>query len=342
MADLNIAENVSGWLNVDQPLWLLTVLIPLALLIVRLLRKRRINEYRRFRNPDVLDETLVSKQAKWPSRFVTTTLLLSMVAMAFVSARPVNNTIQTQEKALLIWVYDASESMTTVDVATDDGDLVSRLDASIAALENSLPNTPEEAYKLLVSFAGPEEVEVNLPTLNPEELLAQADSIQRGERTATDFGLERAVAACQQFFNSQDDYPCEVFLLSDGECNPRPACKLRSESIATEAADKGIVIHTVSWGDPSSEYRPNPADMETIAAITGGTHLTSAKTSELTELYDNVAIGLEVQHVQQPLAMAYVWGARVFLIILGAAFLALRKEQAEPTNHRLESTDQRQ
>lgn len=326
MADLNIAENVSGWLNVDQPLWLLTVIIPLVLLITHLVRKRRINEYRRFRNPDVRKETLVSKRRKLPSRFVTTTLLLSMVALAYVSARPVNNTVQTQEKALLIWVYDASESMATVDVATSGGDLVSRLDASVAALADSLPNTSEEAYKLLVSFAGPEEVKVNLPTLNSEELLAQADSIQRGERTATDFGLERAVAACQQFFNSQDDYPCEIFLLSDGECNPRPACKLRSESIAAEAAGKGIVIHTVSWGDPSSEYRPNPADMEAIAAITGGKHLTSAKTSELTELYDNVSTGLEVQHVQQPLAMAFVWGARAAFIPWASAFWMRRQD----------------
>ena len=189
-----------------------------------------------------------------------------------------------------------------------------------------MPNTPEEAYKLLISFAGPEEVEVNLPTLNSQELLAQTNNIRRGERTATDFGLEQAVVACQQFFNSQDDYPCEIFLLSDGECNPRPICKLRSESITAEAADKGIVIHTVSWGDPSSDYRPSPADMEAIAAISGGRHLTSVKTSELTELYNNVSTSLEVREIRQSLAMPYTWGARAAFIPLMAAFWLRRKE----------------
>ena len=163
---------------------------------------------------------------------------------------------------------------------------------------------PPDFYKLLISFAGADEIQVGLPTLNSEELLHQANNIPRGEKTATDFGLERAVSACQQFFNSQDNYPCEIFLLSDGECNPRPFCRIRSEEIATEAATKGIVIHTISWGDPGSDYRPNRADMQAIADLGKGQHLSSVKTSELAELYGNVAAGMEIRETHQFLAHA--------------------------------------
>ena len=193
---------------------------------------------------------------------------------------------------LIIWVYDASTSMSTVDV-NQAGKLISRLDASVSALETSLEAVPPNFHKLLISFAGQDEINVNLPTFNNAELLAQARQIQRGEFTATDYGLERAVSACQQFFNSKDEYPCVIFLLSDGECNPRPQCRLRTQEIAKTASENSIVIHTVSWGDMRSDYRPNPDDMRDIANIGQGQHLVSAQTEELATLYQDVVSSLE-------------------------------------------------
>lgn len=330
MANFDIGESVRTHVpfledfEIQDPRWLLMAAIPLILLIVHLWRESRVAE-RHWSNSSVEDASLADN-SNWPRRTVTAIMLLSMLMLVYPAARPVNGTVQTQEKALLIWVYDASESMETADVAAKDGAIISRLEASVSALEESLGDIPPDFYKLLISFAGADEIKVGLPTLNSSELLAQANAIPKGERTATDFGLERAVSACRQFFSSSDNYPCEIFLLSDGECNPRPGCRIRSEEIATRAATEGIVIHTISWGDPTSEYRPNPEDLRSIAEIGRGEYLSSVETSELATLYEDVATGLDIQKTRQALALPYVWIARVLIIALAMAFWLRRYE----------------
>ena len=310
-------------LKVQEPWWLLLAVIPLILLFVHLAQRQSVADLH-WKNETVRDASVIVNR-NWPRHWIAAIMLTLMALAVYPAARPINSTTEVQEKALLIWVYDASESMTTVDVVKNDA-LVSRLDASVAALEESLVTIPADFYKLLVSFAGPDEVEVGLPTLNSNQLLDQANNIPRGERTATDFGLERAVSACEQFFNNTDDYPCEIFLLSDGECNPRPNCYIRSKDIAAEAASKGMVIHAISWGNPESDYRPNPDDMQALADIGNGRHLLSVQTSELAELYNSVATSLDVQTTHQALASGFVWIARGFVIALAVLFLLRRWE----------------
>ena len=327
-AQINWERLKSEWLSLDnlrleEPEWLLLAILPLALLLLYVWQRRTLTDLH-WKNEIVRDSSVVINR-QWPRHWITVIMVISMLLLVYPAARPVNSTVQTEEKTLLIWVYDASASMSTVDVGRDDTQ-ISRLEASVLALEESLPEIDSDFHKLLISFAGADEIAVNLPTFSNAELLTQARQIPRGEYTATDYGLERAVSVCQQFFNSRDNYPCEVFLLSDGECNPRPQCRLRGEEIAAEAAGKGIVIHTVSWGDPRSDYRPNPEDMQAIADAGGGRHLVSAETSELAALYKNVAAGVEVQTVDHALAMSLVWISRGLIVALGLAFWLRRLE----------------
>ena len=309
--------------KVQDPWWLLLAVIPLILFFVHMRQKRSVADLR-WKSEIVRDASVIVHR-KWPRHFNAMIILLMILFSVYPAARPINSTIQVQEKALLIWVYDASESMTTVDVIKNNT-LVSRLDASVSALEESLATIPPDFYKLLISFAGSDEIKVGLPTLNAEQLLDQANSIPRGERTATDFGLERAVSACEQFFNNTDNYPCEIFLLSDGECNPRPNCYIRAKEIAVDAKNKGMVIHTISWGDPESDYRPNPDDMQALADIGNGRHLSSVQTSELAELYNSVTTSLDIQTTLRTLATPFVWIARAFVIALALVFILRRLE----------------
>ena len=324
MANLNTGgffQNHLPWLEqfkVDDPWWLLLTVIPMVLFLNEIRKRPEPPPDDYWKNARV-HATSVGEQRAWPKHTISTILLASMVVLAYPAASPITEATQIQENALLIWVYDASESMETQDVIKDDV-LISRLDASVFALEESLETIPPHFYKLLVSFAGPDEVHVGLPTLNGQELLMQARNIPQGEKTATDFGLEQAIQTCRQFFNDKDNYPCEIFLLSDGECNPRPDCRLKSEEIAAKAQTKGIIIHAVSWGNPDSEYRPSPADMQAIADAGQGQHLSSVQTSELAELYSDVAIGLEVQTTQQMLAARWIWGTRTLILLLGFVF----------------------
>ena len=309
--------------QVQDPWWLLLATLPLVLLLVHFSKRRKITELY-WKNEAIRDSSVVATR-RWPQHSVAIFLALTMLALAYPAAQPVNSIRQEQEKALLIWVYDASESMTTMDVARDN-EIISRFDASVLALADSLPTIPDDFYKLLVSFAGSNEIQVGMPTFDSDELLKQAQNIQRGERTATDFGLERAIDTCQQFFNDVADYPCEIFLLSDGDCNPRPLCQMRTEEIAAKAAESGITIHTISWGTMNSEYRPNPEDMQTLAEIGNGQHLASAQVDELASLYNDVATGVDVRTVRQALAMPYVWLARGLIFVLTLVGLFRRFE----------------
>ena len=323
--DLLPIDNIS-WLEdiqVQDEWWLLMVAIPVVLLVMNFARRDKLANLN-WRNPVIRDASVIISR-RWPRHLGALLMCLLMVALVYPAARPISVSTQEQEKALLIWVYDASESMSTADV-NKDGVLVSRLSASVAALEESLETIPAEFHKILISFASSEEVQAGIPTLNNSELLRQANSITQGERTATDYGLEKAFTVCQQFFSNQDNYPCEVLLLSDGECNPRPQCRIRSEELVTAAEQKGIRVHTVSWGSQDSEYRPNPQDMADLASLGNGQHLVSADTSQLAELYNNVATSIEVKTIYQALALAYVWAARAMIIILALAFLLRRLE----------------
>ena len=277
-----------------------------------------------WKNPVIREHSVVINR-KWPSHLSVLLLCLLILALVYPAAQPVNASYQIREKALLVWVYDASESMSTMDVQKD-GVNISRLDASVLALEESLGEIPPDIHKILISFSGREEISVGLPTLDNAELLKQAQTIVRGERTATDFGLEQAFSACRQFFNNEDNHPCVVFLLSDGECNPRPQCRTRSEELTVAARDKGITVHAISWGDPESDFRPNPRDMEDIAQAGHGQHLVSAQTSELTKLYSNVAKGFNVQTVYQALSSPFVWGARIIIALITLIFFLRKME----------------
>ncbi|MCY4010863.1 MAG: VWA domain-containing protein [Candidatus Saccharibacteria bacterium] len=298
---------------INEPWWLLLAIIPLVLMILHLRQKPKVADIN-YDNQVVMTASLRSNP-RWPSHFVTSSLCLMMLLLVLPAIRPSFQIEIEERKALLIWVYDKSQSMETVDVEKN-GNNISRLEASVQALEDSLESLPAGVHKLLISFAGEDDIEVGLPTLNDSELISQARRINYGEQTATDFGLERATAVCQQFFNDQQDYPCHIILLSDGQCTPRPQCRLRSEELAEHGADKGIVIHAISWGRADSEYRPNPRDMERIAQIGQGRHLATASTEELVELYNDVGSEVEIQTINQTLATGYVWISRGLIVLL--------------------------
>ena len=328
MANLNIGGFVRNLpvfehLKVQDPWWLLLAAVPVILLLLSIRWRKRLYPTRRLRNHLVHDDSIVSRR-RWPRHLNIACMLIVMLLLVYPAAKP--TTDQEQQVALLIWVHDASESMSEDDALQDD-QKVARYEASVAALEDSLDAIPPEYHRLLISFSGPTEIQVNLPTLDSEELLAQAKKIPRGINTAPDFGLDRALQVCRQFFNSQDDAPCEIFLLSDGECNPRPGCPTRMQQLAAEAAGMGATVHTVAWGNPQSEYRAYPEDMQNLAAIGGGRYLPGASVHEMAELYKDVAQGLRIPSGGLPALDLLAWMARASIALLALGFILRYSEQ---------------
>ena len=126
----NLIGNIEGFFQdllemtkLQEPWWLLMATIPLFLWLSLIWRKSRPD--RNYRNAIVLHAS-VPINRQWPRRLTNALLLLIMVGLVYPAARPINNSREVKEEALLVWVYDASESMSTVDVIRGD-QTVSRL-----------------------------------------------------------------------------------------------------------------------------------------------------------------------------------------------------------------------
>ena len=309
--------------TLQEPVWLLLALLPVTALLA-IWRKSPVADLD-FANPAVLDAS-VAIHRRWPKHCISLLSIIGMLSLVYPATRPIISTTQETEKALLIWVYDVSLSMETEDVTSSEGATVSRIDASVAALKDSLADIQSDYYKLFVSFAEAENVFVGNISSSNKTLLEHVQDVEMGQYTHTDAGLEKAFHACRQFFNDQEDSPCQVFLLSDGSCNPRPQCLSRSLELTAKAAESGIVVHAVSWGDPRSDFKPNAADMAAIADAGNGEHLASVSAGELANLYRQAATRQEVTLVHQALGDAFVWGSRIILMSWALAFCLRRWE----------------
>ncbi len=89
--------------------------------------------------------------------------------------------------------------------------------------------------------------------------------------------------------NGRTDIPWVEVLLSDGNnnCgsdNPPPDCHQKVFDSAQEAADNGIVIYTIALGNIS-----NQTMMQEIADITGGNFYYAPNSSDLQEIYEEIA-----------------------------------------------------
>lgn len=346
-------ESIIQWfLDLQDPEWLLLAAIPLSYVYFYVSRRRSLPQVT-FKSRAVEAATIAKRPDRkgrdrgdrelWRRHLPAFGVLIGLLVLTPFMARPTFATQTVEERSLITWLIDTSESMETVDVNSQTGDEISRLEGVIETLELTIGQTPENAFRQMVTFSDGDHVITHPLTRSSDELAAQVAAladIELTHSTATEDGLAAAVENCVRTSELVEQYgtrtsdsasadgqlamPCVVILLSDGECDNQPFCVTESIDIAGEARTRGIRIHTVSWGDPNGDrsqvFLPDAAAMQAIADAGGGLHLETADTSQLVDLYKEVMQQVDSGTIHQGMPMWIVWPLRALFAVLALVF----------------------
>jgi Ca-activated chloride channel family protein len=153
-------------LSFGHPLLLLSLLvIPAALLLYRLVARRRVRYAVRYTNVDVL-AGVVAAGRPWRRWLTAGAFLLALAALCVGLSRPHMHRLVVNDNATVVLVLDVSGSMQAQDVKP------TRLVAAQRALHTFLAKVPPRLKIGLVLFAG--EAEVATPPTTDHSLVAEA------------------------------------------------------------------------------------------------------------------------------------------------------------------------
>ncbi len=323
------------WLTGDidfiapQRLWLLLVVGGLAIAHVLASRWRRTAQVR-FTQVDLLDRVAPSRPG-WRRHVVAGIQLLGLALAVVAVARPFDvSTERTESEGRILVLFDVSLSMEATDVDPD------RLAAAKIAAQRFVDQVDDDVEVGLVSFAGVVTVEVS-PTLDRRVLRQRIDDLQLDLSTAIgdalSTGTRLLVSAAGDDRIDDDRAPGAIVLLSDGETTVgRPTAEG-----AAEAAEAGVPVFTIAFGtedgivvDPvSGDIVPvpvRPAELEAVAATTGGAAFEAQTGNELAEAYDAIrgalgdTLGEEIEIVTE---YTWRWALAAFVTLAGAWLLGL-------------------
>ncbi len=352
--NVTIKSIFTWFLDLQEPLWLLTAVIPIGLAYLYVTRRQRLPQVL-YKSKRVEAATVAKRPNRkgkdqgdrefWRRHLPAFGLVLVLLTLVPLISRPTIAVKTVEERSLITWLIDTSQSMETVDVTNSAGQQISRLAGVVETLELTIDQAPANSFRQLVTFSDEKHVVTQPLTRSSEELSTQVTALAETEltySTATEAGLKAAVENCvrtselvEQYGSQTSDdsvqatdnqltMPCVVILLSDGECDNQPFCVSESIEIATQAQARGIRIHTVSWGDPNGDrskvFLPDTQAMQAIATAGGGQHLETADTTQLVDLYNEVMDQVENQTVPEGMPMELVWLLRIVFTIAALAF----------------------
>jgi Ca-activated chloride channel family protein len=149
----------------SSPWELLTLLVvPAAVGVYLLVRRRRLRYALAFTNLDVLAAVVPSRS--WRRAVPPALFLLAVAVLCFALARPHVATTVAQDNATVILVLDASRSMDSADVKP------SRLQAAEEAVQTFVARAPKRLQLALVVFAG--DVQVAAPPTHDHDLVLRS------------------------------------------------------------------------------------------------------------------------------------------------------------------------
>ena len=226
------------------------------------------------------------------------------------------------EKASVVLVTDESGSMSATDVDP------SRLEAARSAAEEFLDRVPD---KLLVGFVGfsSQTNAVVEPTLQREEVRTALEALEADGGTATGDALDTALDRLEARRGKDGKRaPAAVILLSDGK---------RTEgsdplAAAERAKQLGIPVSTVALGTPDGTVTspigepipvpPDPATLQEISRITGGTFTEAGDAGELDKVYKQLGSKVGTKRVKREVTSGFA--AMGLVLLLGGLGTGLR------------------
>lgn len=311
-------------------LWLLLVVVLLGAAYLASLRWRKGAQVR-FTQVDLLDK-VAPRRPRWRRHLIAAVQLLGLAAAVLAIARPVErSTERTNSEGRILVLFDVSLSMEAQDVDPN------RLEAAKVAAKNFIDEVDPDVEVGLISFAGVVNIEVD-PTLDRTIVDRRIDGLDLDISTAIgdalSTGTNLLLNAVDEDENRDPDIaPGVIVLLTDGETTVgRPTAEG-----AQQAADAGVPVFTIAFGtqtgsitDPvSGEVVPvpvRPAELEQVAAVTGGEAFEAQTGNELADAYDQIreslgeTLGDEIEIVKE---LTWRWALVAFILLVVAYGLSL-------------------
>jgi Ca-activated chloride channel homolog len=303
---------------------LILLIIPLLILgyIFASLRKNR--RGMRFTNTSMLD-VVVPKQSQWRRHLAVALSLLSLITLTAAFARPKTQVDVPRERATVVMVIDASQSMQATDVRP------TRLDAAKQAAIEFVTKLPEKYNVSVVSMAGSCAILVP-PTTAHGTVLNAINSIQLQDSTAIGEGITTGLRALQQAPKDPDNpnsiAPGAIVLLTDGFNTAGRA----PQQAAAEARSAKVPIYTIAYGtengyvDLDGKREPVPVDheeMKRIAAATNGEYFAAASADQLKTVYENIGSDIGYEKADREVTARFAGYGLAFAVLAALGAISL-------------------
>ena len=244
-------------------------------------------------------------------------ILVAWVCTVLALARPqiieppVSKTIPVRDMLLAV---DLSGSMATQDFTDAHGRKVDRLTAVKEVLDDFLAKRKGDRVGLIFFGSAPF---VQAPFTEDlavcRQLLDEAQVKMAGPQTAFGDALGLAITV----FDRSSVKERVLIALTDGNDT---ASRVPPAKAAEIARDKGVVVHTISVGDPraAGEDALDVDTLKNVASITGGIYAHAADRGQLDEIYRKLD-AIETQKAEtithRPRRDVYWWPLAVALVI---------------------------
>ena len=330
-------------MSFGHPLLLLTLLlVPAAMLALRLAERRRMRYAVRYTNVDVLAGVVSGRPWR---RYVPTGLaLLALAVLCVAVARPHATALVPKQRATIILVVDVSGSMEANDVRP------TRLAAAQQAVRSFLDRVPPQIRIALIAFSG--DAEVAAPPTTDRALLRKSlesiSSFPAFGGTAIGDALAVSVDLAEQAVSGRPYKPpafvnpavpsfgaakpadtkglASILFLSDGHQTRGALEPLQG---AQRARIAKIPVYTVSLGTPGGvlgrefggfhpiPVPPDPATLADIAQTTGGKFFDAQSAGALHSAYSKLGSSLGRAPGKTEVTYAFLAGAAGLLVAAG-------------------------
>jgi Ca-activated chloride channel family protein len=323
-------------MSFGHPLLLLTLLVvPAAVLALRLAERRRMRYAVKYTNLEVL--AAVAGGRPWRRWIPTGLALVALATLCAAFARPHATSLVPKERATVILVLDVSGSMQAGDVRP------TRLAAAQKAVRGFLDRVPPQVRIGLVAFSG--DAEVAAPPTTDRGLLRQslegigtfpafggtaigdalAVAVDLAKQAVTGRGTSSLTSASA--VSSPTKGLASILFLSDGHQTRGALAPLQG---AERAKAAGIPVYTVALGTPNGvvmgefdgvqQTIPVPPDPDTLRAIaetTGGKFYEAQNAGSLHAAYSKLGSSLGRTPGKTEVTYAFLAGAAGLLVAAG-------------------------
>ena len=223
--------------------------------------------------------------------------------------------VKTESARDLMLAIDLSGSMETRDMFNEAGERVTRLDVTKAVIDDFIARREGDRIGIVVFGT---QAFVQTPFTQDHELvralLDQLSPGMAGPQTMLGDGIGLTIKA----FEQSEARDRVLVLLTDGSDT---GSKVPPAKAAEIAASRGLTIHSIAVGDPTSvgEAEMDLETLETIARTTGGTAFQADDREALEDIYRQID-ALTPEEIEttsyRPTRPLYHWPLAVALVAL--------------------------